>query len=140
MNAETHLQRRNGFTLIELLVVIGIIAVLIALLLPAVQKIRETASRMSCENNLKQIGLACYDFESANQPFPGGDGQDPTLQYVSWMTLILPYIEQNNLYNALNSYYDIYHQPLAVPIKLYYCPSEPRSYPLLWSISYYPRL
>jgi prepilin-type N-terminal cleavage/methylation domain-containing protein len=135
MNAETPLQRRNGFTLIELLVVIAIIAVLIGLLLPAVQKVRETASRMSCQNNLKQIGLACYNFENVNQRFPINGGNDPALYDVSWLTLILPYIEQNNLYNEVYSliksyfynYYMTTNGPLATPIKLYYCPSEPRA-------------
>jgi prepilin-type N-terminal cleavage/methylation domain-containing protein len=91
---------RAAFTLIELLVVIAIIAVLIGLLLPAVQKVRETASRMSCQNNLRQIGLACYSFESVNQRFPTNGGWDPVLHPTSWLTLLLPYIEQNNLYNA----------------------------------------
>jgi prepilin-type N-terminal cleavage/methylation domain-containing protein len=135
MNAESHLQRRHGFTLIELLVVIAIIAVLIGLLLPAVQKIRETASRLTCQNNLKQIGLACYNFESTNQRFPKAGGGDRILIGASWLTLILPYIEQNNLYNQVYNYYygssGYYLQPFAVPVKLYYCPSEPRAYPLV---------
>jgi prepilin-type N-terminal cleavage/methylation domain-containing protein/prepilin-type processing-associated H-X9-DG protein len=149
MNAETHLQRRNGFTLIELLVVIAIIAVLVGLLLPAVQKVRETASRMSCQNNLKQIGLACYNFESINQRFPMNGGNDPVLPSVSWLTIILPYIEQNNLYSAVNSlmnnlnnnysyyYYMTTNGSLAAPIKLYSCPSDPRA-SLGGSISWLP--
>jgi prepilin-type N-terminal cleavage/methylation domain-containing protein len=126
-------RNRAAFTLIELLVVIAITAILIGLLLPAVQKVRETASRMSCQNNLKQIGLACYSFESVNQRFPINGGNDPVLYYVSWLTLILPYSEQNNLYNAVNSlfssnyFYFTSNGPLADPIKLYYCPSEPRA-------------
>lgn len=92
--------KRKGFTLIELLVVIAIIAVLVGLLVPAVQKVREAANRMSCSNNMKQIGLAMHNFESANGklPTPGqvdSTGNNATLYTIhSWATQILPYVEQ----------------------------------------------
>jgi prepilin-type N-terminal cleavage/methylation domain-containing protein/prepilin-type processing-associated H-X9-DG protein len=90
---------RHGFTLIELLVVIAIIAVLIALLLPAVQAAREAARRSQCVNNLKQIGLAMHNYESANGSFaPGRKG----CCFGTWVVFILPYVEQTGGFNAWN--------------------------------------
>src|SRR5438876_6065987 len=86
----------RGFTLVELLVVIAIIGVLVALLLPAVQAAREAARRMRCQNNLKQIGIACHNFHDATGELPRAFSPTTGL---SWHVDILPYIELGNLYN-----------------------------------------
>src|SRR6267378_4008608 len=155
MAATKVMKRCRGFTLIELLVVIAIIGVLIGLLLPAVQKVREAANRMTCSNNLKQIGLALHNFHDTNQGFPPSRVNNrqappaplqpfsdfPQMSNVhfqhTWAPFLLPYIEQGNLQNQYNFSLNFEdnvtknangqtnYQVIQTDVKLFLCPSAP---------------
>lgn len=134
---------RLAFTLVELLVVIAIIGILVGLLLPAVQAAREAARRMQCSNNLKQIGLAMHNYESAHQSFPmawwldiPGGTNLPAANANAWGFALLPFIEQVNLYNQFDQRYPAMNElgPIAqanvevinTPIGFFNCPSAPK--------------
>jgi prepilin-type N-terminal cleavage/methylation domain-containing protein len=129
-------ERRRGFTLIELLVVIAIIAILIALLVPAVQKVREAASRTECINNLKQMGLAFHHHQDNLKYFPGGGGPPGAprtlvnnmpatyaTQEWGWCYQITPYIEQDNLWKEPSGKEA---NIIGTPVPMFYCPTRGR--------------
>jgi prepilin-type N-terminal cleavage/methylation domain-containing protein/prepilin-type processing-associated H-X9-DG protein len=130
--------RRAAFTLVELLVVIAIIGILVALLLPAIQAAREAARRSQCQNNLKNIGLACLNYESSKGEFPEGslNGKGPQYSGLAWTVLILPYIEESTVSESMLKSYkqlgDAYATSDAntvainsMLLPMYLCPSDP---------------
>lgn len=143
--------KKHGFTLVELLVVIAIIGILIGMLLPAVQQVREAARRMECSNKIRQLALACHNYHSAHDHFPSGVVTDKTLDYSSsnglresltgfrgapWSVAVLPYIEQDNVYDNLEQDQEfsrsfragldtsaVNYIPGRIPIETFKCPS-----------------
>ena len=131
------LKGRSAYTLIEVLVAIAIVAVLIGLLLPAVQKARESASVTRCRNNLKQLALALHIHEGTHGTLPPGHrsaSHPDRLPYSGWTLTVLPYVEQQSLYDIAVRAYTITpipvisppHTPLSVPVPVFLCPSDPR--------------
>jgi prepilin-type N-terminal cleavage/methylation domain-containing protein/prepilin-type processing-associated H-X9-DG protein len=127
------MKSRSAFTLIELLVVIGIIGVMVGITLPAVQMVRETARRTQCSNNLRQLAMGLFNFESSHQKLPSGRtlATAPTFGSASLFTYLLPFVEQGNVWDrALQDYKDDpnpfrFHSGLGTVIPLFQCPSDP---------------
>jgi prepilin-type N-terminal cleavage/methylation domain-containing protein len=129
-----HTRSRKAFTLIELLVVIAIIAILIGLLIPAVQKARDAMMKLRCQNNLHQIGIALNTYHDGNEAFPPGIGYS-SYQYLSWLARILPYVEQRNSWDATAAKYaagitypwnNVNFPTLGMTMELYNCPMDYR--------------
>jgi prepilin-type N-terminal cleavage/methylation domain-containing protein/prepilin-type processing-associated H-X9-DG protein len=141
------LRRRDGFTLVELLVVLAVISILVALLIPAVQRVREAANSTQCRNNLKQIGIACHAHNTTLGYFPSGGWEwwlTPTYtngvpqigqyQTASWAFQILPYLEQDTVWRADPA------MAIATPVRAYFCPSRRSIQTVTYADQYVPSL
>ena len=128
-------QRRHGFTLVELLVVIAIIGILVALLLPAIQAAREAARRTQCTNNLKQLGLGFHNYESSYKGFPPRRWADVNQGYTGWGTFILPFIEEQAIYDRYNFKYDFYDpvnkDVVETKLPVFLCPTVNHENPIV---------
>jgi prepilin-type N-terminal cleavage/methylation domain-containing protein/prepilin-type processing-associated H-X9-DG protein len=131
------MSRRNGFTLLELLVSIGIIGLLLALILPAVQQAREAARGTQCKNNLRQLGQALHQFHDTRNQFPPGLTSDQGTNldsYMTWVTRLLPHLEQSEMWSRTQAAYHRQrlpwnnppHDNIAVPLRITSCPSDGR--------------
>jgi prepilin-type N-terminal cleavage/methylation domain-containing protein/prepilin-type processing-associated H-X9-DG protein len=142
MRNSSQVRHRFGFTLIELLVVIAIIAILVGMLLPAIQRVRESGNRSSCQNNLKQIGVALHNYHDSYGQLPPGNGYGTPTLHRSWTVLILPQLDNDPLYKSINmavSQLDNNAANAAIPggktnlqiiqqnLKIVLCPSDPTS-------------
>src|SRR5262245_22808779 len=128
--------RRPGYTLLELLVIIAIVAVLTSLLMAAVQKVRLTAARIVCANNLKQIGLALHSYHDVIGSFPAGcrsPGGSESMPFLSWRPFLLPHLEQNPVWESTTTAFQVSRDPFGPnhparerPLRIYSCPLDER--------------
>ncbi|MFK7768524.1 MAG: DUF1559 domain-containing protein [Mariniblastus sp.] len=124
-----NMKRIRGFTLVELLVVIAVIGVLVGMLLPAVQMVRESARRVECLNNLKNLGLAVHNYESGKKLFPPARAAD---EFLTWPVYLMPFIDMNNMYNQLElkkRYRDQDPNVVSIPMQVMLCASRARGIP-----------
>lgn len=128
------IQRKSGFTLVELLVTIAIVGILMTIAIPAIQAVRESANRVACANNIRQIALAANNYQSSHGQYPSGihSSASSTRRNSTWLATLLPFVEQDNLYNESQDWFQAgvsayFHTVAHQPVPTYECPSDPRS-------------